>query len=84
MRCYKYIYRTQTAHTKCKYTKFFEKQTNSKFYYISSLFQISRKVFFGQIKKKVYFCSRYMTAYNPHMTLHKLFLNIKKRDVYFN
>ena len=23
-----------------------------------------------------------MTAYNPHMTLHKLFLNIKKRDVY--
>ena len=22
-----------------------------------------------------------MTAYNPNMTLHKLFLNIKKRDI---
>lgn len=32
----------------------------------------------------LYICSRDMTAYNPHMTLHKLFLNIKKRDVYFN
>jgi hypothetical protein len=31
----------------------------------------------------VYICSRDMTEYNPHMTLHKLFLNIKKRDVYF-
>ena len=25
-----------------------------------------------------------MTDYNPYMTIHKLFLNIKKRDVCFN
>ncbi len=31
----------------------------------------------------LYLCSRSMTMYNPHMTLHKLFLNIKKRDIYF-
>ena len=30
------------------------------------------------------FAATNMTAFNPHMTLHKLFLNIKKRDVYFN
>ena len=30
----------------------------------------------------LYLCSRDMTEYNPHMTIHKLFLNIKKRDVY--
>ena len=30
----------------------------------------------------MYLCSRNMTRYNPNMTLHKLFLNIKKRDVF--
>ncbi len=30
----------------------------------------------------LYFCSENMTEYNPHMTIHKLFLNIKKRDIY--
>ena len=29
-----------------------------------------------------YLCSHVMTAFNPNMTIHKLFLNIKKRDVY--
>ena len=36
------------------------------------------------MNKNLYLCTHVMTAYNPHMTLHKLFLNIKKRDVYFN
>ena len=30
----------------------------------------------------MYLCTLDMTKYNPNMTLHKLFLNIKKRDVY--
>ena len=34
------------------------------------------------MNKNLYLCTHVMTAYNPHMTLHKLFLNIKKRDVY--
>ena len=29
----------------------------------------------------LYFCNCIMTTYNPNMTLHKLFLNIKKRDI---
>lgn len=33
-------------------------------------------------KKYSYLCILDMTKYNPNMTLHKLFLNIKKRDVY--
>ena len=36
-----------------------------------------------RIKIFLYLCSRSMTMYNPHMTLHKLFLNVKKRDIYF-
>ena len=42
------------------------------------------KIFFFYVKNISYFCRLDMTAYNPHMTLHKLFLNIKKRDVCFN
>ena len=43
-------------------------------------------VFVRQISGRVdffsYLCSRVMTEYNPYMALRKLFLNIKKRDVY--
>ena len=39
--------------------------------------------FFFLIYLKIsYICTLDMTKYNPNMTLHKLFLNIKKRDVY--
>ena len=37
--------------------------------------------------KLIFFCifaPWNMTLFNPNMTLHKLFLNIKKRDVYFS
>lgn len=30
------------------------------------------------------FAPAFMTEFNPNMTLHKLFLNIKKRDIYFS
>ena len=41
-----------------------------------------RIFFFLYFKNYLYLCALDMTKYNPNMTLHKLFLNIKKRDVY--
>ncbi|MBP3739990.1 MAG: hypothetical protein J6I41_02605, partial [Bacteroidales bacterium] len=34
------------------------------------------------ILKISYLCTSNMTKYNPNMTLHKLFLNVKRRDAY--
>ena len=42
----------------------------------------SYEFFFVAEEFFLYLCRYDMTVYNPHMTLHKLFLNIKKRDVY--
>lgn len=42
----------------------------------------SDEFFFVAEEFFLYLCRYDMTVYNPHMTLHKLFLNIKKRDVY--
>ena len=38
-------------------------------------------LFSSRINIFLYLCSHVMTAFNPYMTLHKLFLNIKKRDI---
>ena len=40
-------------------------------------------LFFIRIIIFLYLCTHIMTPFNPNMTLHKLFLNIKKRDVYY-
>ena len=49
---------------------------------LGSFFVRVCETFFLVFKKYSYLCALDMTKYNPNMTLHKLFLNIKKRDVY--
>ena len=49
---------------------------------LGSFLCVYANFFFLYFKNYLYLCALDMTKYNPNMTLHKLFLNIKKRDVY--